>query len=71
MLNELYEYLMLQFDNVEKASVAIYELQTFLIEVAVYPKEYYEGMRFDQFFNWLITTIKSEPKLWFKNSPMH
>ena len=71
MLRELYELIMLEFTNLEKASILIYELQTFLIEVTVYPKEYYDGMRFDAFFSWLVTTIRSEPKLWIKNSPMY
>ena len=71
MLKELYELIMLTFTKLEKASIAIYELQTYLIEVTVYPKEYYDGMRFEAFFNWLVTSIRSEPKLWIKNSPMY
>lgn len=41
MLRELYDLIMLEFSDLEKASVAIYELQTYLIEVSVYPKDYY------------------------------
>lgn len=71
MLKDLYELIMMEFSELERASIAIYELQTYLIEVTVYPKDYYEGMRFDHFFNWLVTSIRCEPKLWIKSSPMY
>ena len=61
----------MEFSDLEKSSISIYELQTYLIEVSVYPKDYFEGMRFDNLFTWLITSIRCEPKLWIKSSPMY
>ena len=71
MLRELYELLMLEFTEIERASISIYELQTYLIEVCVYPKDHFQGMRFEVFFNWILTSIRSDPKLWIKSSPMY
>lgn len=71
MLRELYDLIIYEFTDVEKASIAIYELQTYLIEVSVYPKDYYQGMRFEVFFNWLMTSIRYDPKLWIKSSPIY
>lgn len=39
--------------------------------MSLYPKDYYEGMNFDSFYSWLITSIRCEPKLWIKSSPMY
>lgn len=71
LLANLKELIMLEFSTMERASIATYELQNFLIEICVYPKDHYEGMKFDQFFNWLVTSIRCEPKLWIKSSPMY
>lgn len=71
LLANLKELIMLELSTMERASIAIYELQNFLIEICVYPKDHYDGMKFDQFFNWLVTSIRCEPKLWIKSSPMY
>ena len=71
LLADLYQYLLLCLTETERASIAIYELQTYLVEVSVYPRDYYEGMKFDSFFSWLLQSVKSEPKLWMKHSPVH
>lgn len=71
MLKELHDLIMMELSPIERSSISIYELQTYLIEVAVYPKDYYDGMRFDSFFQWLVTSIRCEPKLWIKSSPMY
>ena len=52
----------------ERAAVAIYELQTFIIEQAVRPNEVYDGMNFDYFMNYLMACIRMEPNLWMKSS---
>ena len=71
MLKQLYNLIFLELSELERSSVAIYELQTYLIEVSVYPKDYFENMKFEQLFNWLVTSIRCEPKLWIKSSPMY
>jgi hypothetical protein len=71
MLKDLYELIMMELSKIERASIAIYELQTYLIEVSVYPKEHFEGLKFDSFFSWIVTSIRCEPKLWIKSSPMY
>jgi hypothetical protein len=71
MLKDLYSLILLEFSELEKSSISIYELQTYIIEVSVYPKDYFEGMKFEQFFAWLVTSIRCEPKLWIKSSPMY
>lgn len=65
------ELIKLEFTNVERASIANYELQKHLIEMCVYPKEFYKDMKFDHFLKYILTYIRIEPKLWIKNSPMH
>ena len=62
---------MMTFTEQEKANILIFELQTYIIEKAIQPKDHYTGMRFSSFFNWLVTSIRSETKLWVKNSPTY
>jgi len=71
MLKDLYKLVLMELSELERSSIAIYELQTYLIEVSVYPKDYFQGMRFQNFFNWLVTSVRCEPKLWIKSSPMY
>jgi hypothetical protein len=71
LLKDLYDLISMELTKLERSSVSIYELQTYLIEVSVYPKDYYEGMKFESFFNWLINSIRCEPKLWIKSSPVY
>jgi hypothetical protein len=71
MLKELYDLIMLSFTQEERANILIYELQTYIIEKAVQPKDHYAGMRFTAFFNWLVSSIRTEIKLWVKNSPTY
>ena len=47
MLKDLYSLILLEFSELEKSSIAIYEMQTYIIEVSVYPKDYFEGMKFE------------------------
>ena len=71
LLNNLDELLKLEFTDIERASIANYELQKHLIEMAVYPKDFYKEMKFDHFFRYIVTYIRIEPKLWIKSSPMY
>lgn len=71
LLNNLDELLKLEFTENERASIANYELQKHLIEMCVYPKDFYKEMKFDHFFKYMLTYIRIEPKLWIKSSPMY
>lgn len=71
MLKELYDLIMLSLTSEERANILIYELQIYILEKAVQPRDHYSGMRFTAFFNWLVSSIRTETKLWVKNSPTY
>ena len=62
---------MLELSPVERAQVAIYELQTFLIEQCIQPKEFWQTTNFDLFLPTLMNWIKLEPNLWIKSSEQY
>eukprot|EP00347_Sterkiella_histriomuscorum_P011160 403373523 len=70
-LKDLYKLIMAELSPNERASVAIYELQTFLIEQAVKPKEDWNNMNFEMFINFMMSYIRLEPNLWIKSSEVH
>ena len=67
-LKDLYKLVMLELSPSERSAIAIYELQTFIIEQSVKPKEVWDGMNFEVFFNFILAMIRLEPNLWIKSS---
>jgi hypothetical protein len=59
---------MLDLSPSERSQIAIYELQTFLIEQCIKPKEIWNGMNFDMFIAFIMNWVRLEPNLWFKSS---
>ena len=70
-LKDLYKLVMLELSPSERAAVAIYELQTFIIEQAMAPKEYYEGMNFEMFLSFLMANVRMKANLWIKSSEQY
>ncbi|CDW88250.1 UNKNOWN [Stylonychia lemnae] len=70
-LKELYRLIMTELNPNERASIAIYELQTFIIELALKPKEDWNNMNFEMFINFIMSYIRLEPNLWIKSSDVH
>lgn len=62
---------MLELSPNERAAVALYELQTFIIEQSVRPKESLDGMTFDMFMHYIMACVRIEPNLWIKSSEQY
>ena len=71
VLKDLYRLVMLELKPNERSQIAIYELQTFIIEQCIKPKEVWESMNFEVFLTFLINWIRLEPDLWIKSSEQY
>lgn len=70
-LKDLYRLVMLELKPQERSQIAIYELQTFVIEQCIKPKETWNTMTFEVFLQYLINLIRLEPNLWIKTSEQY
>jgi len=52
----------------EQSQIAIYELQTFIIELCIKPSNTWQGMSFEVFIAFLMNWVRLEPDLWLKSS---
>lgn len=68
LLKDLYRLVIMEMSPTERSSIAIYELQTFIIEQCIKPREVWDSMNFDVFLAFLLNWVRLEPNLWIKTS---
>ena len=70
-LKDLYRLVRMELTPSEQSQIAIYELQTFIIEQCIKPSEAWRDMTFEVFIHFLLNWIRLEPDLWLKSSEQH